>query len=85
MPWEKPDKTLEDLMQLAVFIMNLGSMEDWEELIAILGEDYLRRTLRESPAILFAEKAWFYWHRRLFGCDTKVPEMPKRSKLDSKI
>ena len=80
---QTPDQAVQDLRQLAVTVMNLGRWEDNEELIAILGDDFLRKTLRESPAVLFAEKPWYYWHRRLFGWDTPVPSMPKRSLLSS--
>jgi hypothetical protein len=77
-PTQRPSEAVQDLKQLAVTIMNLGRWEDCEELIDILGEDFLRKTLRESPAVLFTEKPWYYWHQRLFGLYTPVPEMPKR-------
>jgi hypothetical protein len=76
---QPPHQAVEDLKGLATSVMCLGRWEDNEELIDILGEDFLRRTLRESPAVLFAEKPWYYWHRRLWGWDTPVPPMPKRS------
>ena len=76
---QPPGRAVQDLKQLAVTVMCLGRGEDVEELIAILGKDFLRRTLRESPAVLFREKDWYYWHRHLNGWDTPVPPMPKRS------
>lgn len=78
-----PDEAIEDLQRLAVNVMCLGLGEDCDELISILGVDFLRRTLRESPAILFREKDWYYWWRHLYGWDTPVPPMPKRSLLSS--
>jgi len=76
---QPPGRAVQDLRQLAVTVMCLGRGEDVEELIAILGKDFLRRTLRESPAVLFREKDWYHWHRHLNGWDTPVPPMPKRS------
>jgi hypothetical protein len=80
---QSPDEAIQDLKQLAVTVMNLGRWEDWEELIDLLGEGFLLRTLRESPAVLFTREAWKYWHRRLISWDTPVPPMPKRSLLSS--
>jgi hypothetical protein len=80
---QSPDEAIQDLKQLAVTVMNLGRWEDWEELIDLLGEAFLLRTLRESPAVLFTREAWKYWHRRLISWDTPVPPMPKRSLLSS--
>jgi hypothetical protein len=77
---QPPDLAVQDLKQLAVTVMHTGSMEDWMEISDILGEDFLRKTLREYPTNrLFAEKPWVYWNRRLFGWDAPVPPMPKRS------
>jgi hypothetical protein len=52
------DEAIEDLQRLAVTVMCLGRGEDCDELVSILGKDFLRRTLRESPAILFRERDW---------------------------
>ena len=80
---QSPDEAIQDLKQLAVTVMNLGRWEDWEELIDLLGEPFLLRALRESPAVLFTREAYKYWHRRLISWDTPVPPMPKRSLLSS--
>ena len=80
---QTPDEALKDVKQLAVTVMHLGSMEEWQELIDVLGEPYLRWTLRESSELLFTEKVWTYWHMRLNGCDTHVPPLPTRSLLSS--
>lgn len=77
---QSPDEAVKDLPQLAVTVMHLGSMEDWAELIDILGEDFLRQTLRESPHLMFTEKVWVYWNRRLNGWDTPVPPLPVGSR-----
>ena len=80
---QTPEQAIQDLRQLAVTVMNLGRWEDWEELIDLLGEGFLLRTLRESPAVLFTRQAWKYWHRRLISWDVPVPPMPKRSLTSS--
>ena len=82
---QPPDQAVQDLAGLARTVMNTGCYEDWEEIMSILGEAFLARTLRESPAILFTRRAWKYWHRRLIAWDTPVPPMPKRCHLDSNI
>jgi hypothetical protein len=80
---QPPGRAVQDLKQLAVSVMCLGRGEDCDELIDILGIDFLRRTLRESPAVLFRERDWYFWHRHLNGWDTPVPPMPKRSRSSS--
>ena len=80
---QTPDEAIKDVKQLAVTVMHLGSMEEWQELIDVLGEPYLRWTLRESPDLLFTEKVWKYWHRRLNGFHMPVPPLPKRSLTSS--
>ena len=74
---QRPEDAVQDLRQLAVTVMHLGSLEDWAELVDILGEDFLRQTLRESPGLLFTEKVWDYWHLRLNPHGTPVPPCPR--------
>jgi hypothetical protein len=73
---QTPEEAIGDVRALAVTVMHLGSMEEWQELVDVLGEPFLRWTLRESSTLLFTEKVWVYWHRRLNGFDTPVPPLP---------
>lgn len=82
---QTPDQAVQDLKQLAVTVMCLGTGEDCDVISDILGKDFLRLTLRESPAVLFREKDWYFWHRHLNGWDTPVPPMPKRCHSDTKL
>lgn len=74
---QSPDEAILDLRQLAVTVMHLGSIEDWAELSELLGEPFLRQALCESPALLFTEEVWVYWHMRLNGWDKPVPPCPR--------
>jgi hypothetical protein len=73
-PVQTPEEAVKDLRELALTVMHVGSMENWLEVIDLMGVDYLRQILCESPPMI--EKAWVYWHRRLNGWYVTVPPWP---------
>jgi hypothetical protein len=78
-PIQTPEEAVKDLRELAVTVMHVGSLEDCAELIDLMGVEFLRQALRDSPPIAFMEKAWVYWHRRLNGWYATVPPWPRGS------
>lgn len=69
----------EGIAQRSLFIarvMTLGVWDDVEIVRAVLGEEALRRTLKDAPPGVFDLPSWHYWHRR-FGLEP-IPALPKR-------
>ncbi len=85
-PWENPDELAADLSGLCIRVLNDASFEDVRAFEKIVGTDYLKRVLQESPAILFTSRALSYWTLRLGLPPRSIPERCKgiRPILDKK-
>lgn len=77
--WVDPKTALEDQPRLVAQVMNLGTFEDARYVEAELGEDYLRRVLKEARPGWFEPRSWTYWHYRLgLARSGEVPDLPRR-------
>ena len=79
--WKSPDEALEYPERVIAQVMNIGDWKDVVELADTVGEDGLRRVLREAEIGQFNARSWHYWHYRLglaeYGL-RPVPPMPVR-------
>lgn len=74
--WEKPEDMLSRPNRVLVQVMDLGTQEDVQLMVSVVGLDRLKTVLAGSgPGQLSAEN-WVFWHR-YFGLD--VPAMPVRT------
>jgi hypothetical protein len=60
-------------------VMDIGDYADVQRISDELGEDFLRRVLRQSEIGQFSPRSWAYWHYRLgLAKPGQVPPMPGR-------
>jgi len=77
--WKTPEESMMFPQQVFASVMNLGTLEDLQELESLVGEASLRKTLAAAEAGQFRPRSWTYWHARLNGLfDTEVPPPPVR-------
>ena len=77
--WLPPEEALEYPQRVIASIMDMGTFEDIHELIAIVGEEALRQTLRSAEAGQFRPRSWSFWHYLLNGlADDTLPPLPVR-------
>jgi hypothetical protein len=77
--WQSPETALRDRHRVIAQVMNLGTYPDVQGLRAALGDDELRRVLREARAGEFSERSWHYWHLVLeLARLHSIPPMPTR-------
>ena len=59
--------------------MNLGTFEDVNKVVKIVGDDFLRNVIRQAEAGWFNGRSWHYWHYRLgLANPNEVPRMRQR-------
>lgn len=60
-------------------VMQLGDYADVQDLVATLGDEYLRGVLRRAEVGEFDPRSWTYWHYRLRLAEPgAVPPLPAR-------
>ena len=63
--WKTPRETLSRPMDLVARIMALGTWEDVQELMAMVGRRIMKKALKDAAPGIFDPPGWHYWHRRL--------------------
>ena len=59
--------------------MDMRTFEDIHELVGIVGDETLRRTLNSAEAGQFRPRSWSYWQYLLNGlADDALPPLPVR-------
>jgi len=79
--WYEPPETAARVPEKVLAkAMCLGSLDDWNQLERIFGEELLRQSVRASEAGYFDDRSWHYWHYRLRMARTEdqVPPLPAR-------
>jgi hypothetical protein len=74
--WQTPEEALADTIRFAAQVMTFGNWEDVQTTRAVLGDEHLKRTLRQAPPGVFDAPSWTYWHLA-FGIEP-LPQMPQR-------
>lgn len=78
--WKKPEEALRYPYRLIAQIMDMGTFEDVQALVAELGTDRLASVVRQAEIGWFRPQSWSYWNYRLGLVDVtdNPPPMPKR-------
>ncbi len=77
--WKQPEESLAVPEHAMAHIMNLGSFEDIQTLMAVTGYEPLKEVLKNALPGWFSEKSWHYWHYRLgLAQPGHVPTLPTR-------
>lgn len=78
--WKTPDEALHYPNRILSQVMNIGTWDDVQILIAHAGEDNLRDVLLHAEAGEFNPRSWTYWHYRLGLAETpeQLPPAPTR-------
>lgn len=64
--WSPPERTLQSNMsRLVAQVMEMGTWDDANELLAILGPDAFVDVLRSPPPGILSPRSWSFWHLRL--------------------
>lgn len=76
--WKSPEDALKYPMHLTARIMDMGTFEDVQGLVATLGTDRLVTVVRQAEIGWFRPHSWNYWHYRLGVIKTteEPPPMP---------
>lgn len=78
--WQPPQVTLRDRRHFVAHVMNIGTLPDVEALRAAIGDEELKRALREARAGEFSERSWHYWQLVLgLAKPHGVPPLPRRN------
>jgi len=77
--WKSPEGALRSPQRIIAQVMNLGDYEDVQLLANQLGDEALRKALKNAEAGQFNGRSWAYWHYRLGLSELRdVPPMPVR-------
>ena len=79
--WKTPDEAMQFPDRISAQVMNPGTWDDLNKLAEVLGQNHLRKVLREAEAGQFDARSWHYWHYRLGLAEcgkTQVLPMPVR-------
>lgn len=77
--WWTPPETVvaNQLDRLAVNVMEMGTWEDANELLAEIGQDRFLAVLKSPPPGAISSKSLAFWHYRL-GLPDEPPKASKR-------
>ncbi len=77
--WKTPGEALQYPDRVIAQVMDIGDYDDVQQLVAQVGDEYLRRVLIRAEIGQFSERSWAYWHYRLgLAAPGNVPPMPQR-------
>ncbi|MBF0334923.1 MAG: hypothetical protein HQL40_14960 [Alphaproteobacteria bacterium] len=77
--WTPPEDVLANhLDRLTVGVMEMGTWEDANRLLAEIGEDAFRKVLEAPPAGAISAKSLAFWHYRL-GLPGEPPKAGRRT------
>lgn len=77
--WKTPGEALQYPDRVIAQVMDIGDYDDVQQLVAQVGDEYLRRVLIRAEIGQFSERSWAYWHYRLgLVAPGNVPPMPQR-------
>ncbi len=78
--WKTPAEAMATPERVMTQVMNIGDFDDVQRLAAHVGDDALRRALRNAGAGQFDPRSWAYWHYRLGLAEVdEVPPLPERT------
>jgi hypothetical protein len=77
--WKTAEEALRYPERVVAQVMNLGTFEDVQLLVQMMGEERLKLVLRSAEAGQFTPRSWHYWHYRLgLSRPGEVPPLPVR-------
>ncbi len=75
--WKTPDDALRYPNRLIAQVMDIGTFEDIQILVRLLGEERLAGVLRHVEPGWLRPQSWAYWHYRLGLVEAKEPLPPE--------
>ncbi len=76
--WRAPAAALADRPRLIAQVMESGTWEEAEALLAAWGSESFRAVLAAPPPGVLSAKSWHFWHLRLHGAPPSTPLPPGR-------
>jgi hypothetical protein len=77
--WKRPSDSVARPLRVIAQVMELGSFDDVEKLVKIVGEEALKEALRQAEPGWFSPPSWHFWHYKLGVAEIgSVPPMPER-------
>jgi len=78
--WQTPAESLRHPDRIIAQVMNLGTLEDADQLETLLAPSALIAVLHHATPGWFRPRSWSYWHYRLGLIDSQqpVPSLPAR-------
>lgn len=78
--WQTPTEAMRQPARVIAQVMDLGTLEDADQLEAVVGPTAMIDVLHHAQAGWFRPRSWSYWHHRLglTTAYTTVPDQPAR-------
>jgi transcriptional regulator with XRE-family HTH domain len=77
--WQTPEASIMDPHRVIAQIMDLGTLEDFQEAAAILGKRRMAGVLNLAPPGWFHPKSWAFWNIALGRTTSgRIPPIPTR-------
>ena len=79
--WKTPDEAVEFPNRVIAQVMDIGTFEDAQALLGLVGAPVFRDVLQHAEAGQFSKRSWTYWHYKLglAKTETDIPPLPQRS------
>ncbi len=79
--WQPQEKAGSDPRRIMAQVMDLGTLEDIQELAKTVGKKELAAVLRQARPGWFRPKSWAFWHTALsLATSDNIPPMPERKR-----
>ncbi|MCR4309218.1 MAG: helix-turn-helix domain-containing protein [Deltaproteobacteria bacterium] len=77
--WQTPEASVKDPHRVIAQVMDLGTLEDFQEAAAILGKRRMAGVLNLAPPGWFHPKSWAFWNIALGRTTSgRIPPIPAR-------
>ena len=79
--WKEPAEALGHPGRLIAQVMDIGTFDDLQTLVRLVGEEKLRDIVAHAEAGWFRPQSWAYWHYRL-GLIRPGEDPPRQCRRD---
>ena len=79
--WQTPEASIKDLHRVIAQIMDVGTLEDIQQVAAVLGKRRMVDVLNRARPGWFHPKSWAFWHTALKRTSPgRIPPIPMRKR-----
>jgi hypothetical protein len=79
--WQTAEASIKDPHRVIAQIMDLGTLEDIQEVAAVFGKRRMAEVLKDARPGWFHPKSWVFWHTALKRtAPGRIPPIPARKR-----